>query len=63
MIEIVSLFLGLISGFQDVEVRATGPVADVELLLDGRTVGVLAQEPWDFACDFGPGLAPHELPG
>ncbi len=40
MIEIVSLFLGLISGVHDVEVTTSGPVAAVELLLDGRTVDV-----------------------
>ena len=40
---------------------AAGPVAEIELLLDGRTVEVLEEEPWRFGCELGLGLEPHEL--
>ncbi len=61
MIELVSLLLGLLSGTHPVELSVTGPVAELELRLDGRTEEVLAGPPWRFLCDFGTELVPHEL--
>ncbi|MEO8190092.1 MAG: hypothetical protein ABI682_07095 [Acidobacteriota bacterium] len=61
MIAFVSLFLGLVIGAQPVTVRASGPVAAVELLLDGAPAARIEREPWTASVDFGAGLAPHEL--
>ncbi len=61
MIEFVSLLFGLISGPLPVELSVTGPVAEVEVQLDGRTLEVLDGPPWHFHCDFGMELEPHEL--
>ncbi len=61
MIEFVSLFFGLLNGVHVVEMNVTGPVAAIELRLDGRTVEVLRGPPWLVECDFGEQLQPHEL--
>ncbi len=61
MIEFVSLFFGLLHGVHAVELSAAGPVAEIELRLDGSTIGVLGEPPWLFDCDFGEDLVPHEL--
>jgi hypothetical protein len=44
-----------------VEVAVSGPVARVEIRLDGRTVGAMDQAPWRVDVDFGEELLPHEL--
>jgi hypothetical protein len=49
----VTLFLNLVSGTQTVKVAVTGPVATVEVLLDGESVGVMRGEPWRLDCDLG----------
>ena len=49
----VTLFLTLVSGPQTVKVAVTGPVAAVEVLLNGESVGVMRGEPWRLECDFG----------
>ena len=61
MIEFVSLLFGLVSSLHPVEISVAGPVAELELRLDGRTVEILRGPPWLFQCDFGVGLEPHEL--
>ncbi len=61
MIEFFSLFLGLVSGVQAVELLVFEPVVEVELLLDGRSLGAVSGEPWAFDCDLGDALAPHQL--
>ncbi len=61
MIAFVSLFLGLVIGARPVTVTASGPVAAVELLLDGAPVARMEQKPWTALVDFGPELSPHEL--
>jgi hypothetical protein len=50
----VSVFLSLTTGLQPVEVMVSGPVARVEIRIDGETVGVLEKAPWRAECDFGP---------
>ena len=60
MIELLTLFVGLFTGPQAVELRVEG-VAAVELRLDGRPVGILTGAPWKLEIDFGADLAPHEL--
>ncbi len=61
MIELVSLFLGLLTGPQPVEVAAGDAVAAVELWLDGRQVARLEGPPRSTAIDLGPELSPHRL--
>lgn len=61
MIEFLTLFLGLVSGPQTVEVQVEGPVAAVELRLDAESVGVRHEPPWQFPVDFGLELLPREL--
>jgi len=61
MITFLTLFLGLFSGTQTVELAVEPPVERVELLLDGERVGFDAQAPFRFHVDFGEELAPHRL--
>jgi VWFA-related protein len=61
MIAFVSIFLQLVTGAHPVELAVSGPVAAVELRLDGRLAGVLRGEPWTLECDLGAELSPHEL--
>ena len=60
-IAFLTLYLGLILGPQPVELTVTGPVAAVELRLDGVPAGRIASPPWTGQIDFGPSLIPHEL--
>lgn len=61
MIEIVSLFLGLVVGELPLQMNVGGPVATVEIQLDGRAVDRLEAPPWNTTIDLGSELAPHEL--
>ncbi len=61
MIELLTLLSGLLVGVHILEVEVAGPVAAVELRLDGRHLGTVDREPWTFRCDFGADLAPHRL--
>lgn len=61
MIEFATLFLSLVTGIHPVEVVVTDPVTSVEIVLDGRTVGVIKGKPWRINCNFGPDPLPHEL--
>ena len=61
MVTFVSLFLWLVTGVQQVEVAVEGPVAAVEIYLDGRVIGVATAPAWRIDCDFGAALRPHEM--
>ncbi len=61
MIAFATLFLGLVLGPQPVEVVVGDRVAAVEILLNGRSHGVIRGAPWSMPCDFGPELAPQKL--
>jgi hypothetical protein len=61
MIAFVTLLLGLISGVYPIEVKVGGPVAAVELSLDGASAGRIEAPPWIGRVDLGTGLRPHEL--
>jgi len=61
MVTFVSLFLWLIAGTHPVEVAVEGPVASVEIFLDGEKVGVAMPPDWRLDCDFGAAVRPHEL--
>jgi hypothetical protein len=56
-----SLFLGLVSGLQDIGLLVGDEVAAVELRLDGETIGTLRGEPWTVRHDFGSWPEPHRL--
>jgi hypothetical protein len=60
-IAFVTLFLGLALGPHAVELAVEGPVASVELLLDGAVAGRIEKPPWKGEIDFGSALVPHEL--
>jgi hypothetical protein len=60
-IAFLTLFLGLTLGPQPIEVTVTGPVATIELRLDGAPAGLIAGPPWSGRIDFGQSLLPHEL--
>ena len=57
----ISVFLGLVSGMQPVELHVDESVKTVRLLLDGKELAVLHQAPWRVNADFGPVLEPREL--
>jgi hypothetical protein len=57
----LTLFLGLTLGPQPVAVEVTGPVASVELILDGYSLETLESAPWKGEIDFGSQLLPHRL--
>lgn len=60
-IAFVTLFLGLAVGPFPVELAVEGPVAAVELVLDGAVAGRIEKPPWKGEIDFGSELVPHEL--
>lgn len=51
----------LVTGPQSLDVKTTGPVAAVEVLLDGRSLGRLDGPPWNGTLHLGPELLPHGL--
>ena len=61
MIAFVTLLLGLISGVYPIEVTVGGPVASVQLTLDGVEAGRITAPPWIGRVDLGADLRPHEL--
>lgn len=60
-IAFLTLFLGLTTGVQPVEIAVTGQAEAVEVLLDGTVAARLRRPPWAGKIDFGADLAPHEL--
>jgi len=61
MITFVTLLLGLVVGVQPIEVAVSGPVAKVEIHLDGVKAGEVSAPPWRASVDLGAALEPHEL--
>src|SRR5215208_314117 len=60
-IAFLTLFLGLLTGSHPVELSVSGPVAAVELRLNGAPIGTVSGPPWVQRVDLGAGLLPHEL--
>ncbi len=60
-ISFLTLFFGLLSGPFPVEMAVNGPVAAVELTVDGGAAVRLTAPPWKAKLDFGPSLAPHRI--
>jgi len=61
MVAFVSLFLWLMTGVHEVQVSVEPRVASVDIVLDGRRVGVATAPRWSVDCDFGETPRPHEL--
>ncbi len=61
MLTFLTLFLGLVSGVNLVEISAGEAVAAVELRLDGVPAGRLTGPPWSMNVDLGDPPKPHEL--
>lgn len=57
----LSLFFGLVTGFQNVSLRVDEGVKSVRIELDGREVGRMTSAPWSARVDFGTALTPREL--
>lgn len=57
----LSLFLGLVTGIQSVDLRVDGAVKSVRIELADREVGRLTNAPWSAKVDFGKELIPREL--
>jgi hypothetical protein len=57
----LTLFLGLASGFQHVEVQVDPAVKMVRMLLDGQNVARITQPPWRATIDFGRTIEPQRL--
>jgi hypothetical protein len=60
-IAFLTLFLGLTLGPQPIELTVLGPVAAVELRLNGAPAGRITGPPWKGQIDFGPSLVPQDL--
>ncbi len=61
MVTFISLFLWLMTDVHQVEVSVDPLVASVEIVLDGRSVGVANAPRRSVRCDFGEKPRPHEL--
>jgi len=61
MVTFLSLFLWLMTGVHHVEVSPDPLVVSVEIVLDGRKVGIATAPAWSVPCDFGERPRPHEL--
>lgn len=57
----LSLFLGLVTGFQNVSLRVDEGVKSVRIELGGREVARITSAPWSARVDFGTALTPREL--
>lgn len=61
MVSFVSLFIGLVLGYQTIEVAVNPAVSHVELRLDDQRIGVLRPPTWSIQYDFGSELRPRKL--
>ena len=57
----VSLFLGIASGKQPVDLQADATVKSIRILLAGKDVALLTRSPWHAEIDLGLELIPREL--
>lgn len=61
VIVFLSIFLGIVTGEQTIEVAVSSEVDAVEIRVDGELVQEIFDPPWRVAYDFGPELTTHEL--
>jgi hypothetical protein len=59
-IAFITLFLGLVTGQQPIQMKVTGPAAKIEFQVDGRVAGAIT-EPWSAVINFGSRLRPHRI--
>jgi hypothetical protein len=57
----LTLFLGLISGPQRIDLQPGLSVKSIRILLDGKQMAALQKAPWSVTVDFGPSIAPGDL--
>jgi hypothetical protein len=57
----LTLYLGLVSGIQPVNLQADPDVKSIRIVVDGQTAAALTGPPWRGDVDFGPALLPHEV--
>lgn len=57
----LTLYLGLVTGRQPIEVQADPVVTSMRFELDGKPVATLTRPPWQTVIDFGRALEPQEL--
>jgi hypothetical protein len=57
----ITLFLGLVSGVQSVDLRTDPAIHSIAITLGGRQVASLRQPPWRATVDFGADIEPREL--
>jgi hypothetical protein len=60
-IAFITLYLGLVSGRQPIELKADPIVVALRMELDGKAVATLSAPPWLAIVDFGRGIEPQEL--
>lgn len=61
MIRFVTLFVGLVTGPQLVEVSMSPPAVRAEIRLDGEVAAAVDEPPWKAAVDLGADLRPQRL--
>ena len=61
MIVFLTLYLGLVSGKQRLELQAAAAVKSIRVVIDGATLATISAPPWRAEIDFGPELQPHEI--
>jgi hypothetical protein len=61
LIVFLSLFLGLVTGTQSVDLRVDPSVASVRIALGGREVARIDRAPWSAKVNFGVAFTPGEL--
>ena len=57
----ITLFLGIVSAKQGIELQADPGIASIRLLLAGQEIARLTQPPWRTEIDLGSNLVPREL--
>jgi hypothetical protein len=61
MIVFLTLYLGLVSGKQRLELQAAAAVKSIRIVIDGAPLVTMSAPPWLAEIDFGPELQPHEI--
>ncbi|MCG6963461.1 MAG: hypothetical protein LJE95_09365 [Acidobacteria bacterium] len=61
MVTFLTLFIGVVSGMQSVQVAVAGPVARVELFLGSQPVATMTAPPWRAGVQLGTTLEPRAL--
>ena len=60
-IAFITLFLGIVSGKQGIEVQADNNIASIRVTIAGLEIARLTKPPWRAEIDLGPELVPREL--